>query len=151
MILNKINMLINNAFELIQKYENFKRNTCPELAFRERQEILDMLKVFEKELDDQTLTKIESSMSRFWRTALKHHFPTNPFAYCARLALNKHILRTWQQIGDDNPGLPDKIHDICVRFLRVEINSLKSTFLFISNKSMNKKIKKEISALKGTR
>jgi hypothetical protein len=112
MMIDKINQIINNAYELIQKYEQFKGNKCPELPLAERKAILDLILVHEDEMDAQTLGKVEASISRFWRTALKHHFPTQPFFYCAQLAVNKHILRSWNQIVDENPGLPERIHDM---------------------------------------
>lgn len=109
---NKINIVINNAYELIQKYEQFRRNTCPDLSIEERQAVLDLITAFENELNEQILAKIQSSIGQFWRTALKHHFPSMPYFYCAQLALNKHILRTRHELVADNPGLPERIQDM---------------------------------------
>ncbi len=109
---NKINIVINNAYELIKKYEQFRRNTCPDFSSVERQAVLDLITAFERELNEQILEKIQSSIGHFWRTALKRHFPTMPYLYCAQLALNKHILRTRHELVADNPGLPERIQDM---------------------------------------
>jgi hypothetical protein len=108
----KINRVIDNAHDLIQKYEQFKRNSCPNFSSDERQAVFDLIMAFESELTEQILGKIQSSIAHFWRTALKHYFPTLPYLYCAQLALNKHILRTRHELVAEHPGLPERIQDM---------------------------------------
>lgn len=109
---DEIRATIDNIYVSIKRYEDFKRQKIEDLSPEEVSNMTDQLIQVEKELNETTLKKIEANASKFWRTGFQEPFIEKSILNCLEMAIDKHILRTLDQIKAEHPTLPKRIQDM---------------------------------------